>query len=99
VVSIVDLVGVPSFAHGYARRKTAEADRQSCVRHLVDDGALRERFGARPAERVDILVIDRAGGLRGHFAGERELEQALRLVDALNAPPSAVEARCEGGPE
>jgi hypothetical protein len=85
VVSVIDLVGVPTFAHGYARRKAAEADRDGRVRHLVDDGELRERFGARPAERVDILIIGRDGSLKGRYAGERELEAALRHVQTLRA--------------
>jgi hypothetical protein len=85
VVSVIDLVGVPAFAHSYARRKAAEADRAGRVRHLVDDGQLRDRFGARPAERVDILIIGRDGSLKGRYAGERELEAALRHVQTLRA--------------
>jgi hypothetical protein len=85
VVSVVDFVGIPGFVHGYARRKMAEADGRR-VQHLCDErGELGRRFGARPDKRVDILVIDRGGGLRGHFAGAPQLDQALRLIDELRS--------------
>jgi hypothetical protein len=81
VVSVVDFVGIPSIARGYARRKVAEADGR--IVHLCDEKSqLRAAFGARPDKQVDIFVIDREGGLRGHFVGA-QLNEALRLVDAV----------------
>jgi hypothetical protein len=81
VVSVVDFVGIPSIVRGYARRKVAEADGR--VLHLCDEKSqLRHAFGARPDKQVDIFVIDRDGGLRGHFVGA-QLNEALRLVDAV----------------
>jgi hypothetical protein len=84
VVSIVDFVGIPSIAHGYARRRVAEADGDGGrVIHLCDEKSqLRGAFGAHPDKRVDIFVIDREGGLRGHFVGA-QLSEAMRLVDAV----------------
>jgi hypothetical protein len=84
VVSVVDLMGIPGIFHGYARRKAAEHDQAGRVYHVVDEnGELRRAFAADPGKRVDILVIDRAGALRGRFTGQRELDGALRLVDEL----------------
>jgi hypothetical protein len=83
VVSVVDFQGIPSFVRGYARRKIAEADGR--VLHLCDEKSqLRQVFGARPDKQVDIFIIDREGGLRGHFNGA-QLGDALRLVDAVRS--------------
>jgi hypothetical protein len=85
VVSIVDFVGIPSFVHGYARRKVAEAD-DGRVQHLCDEhGVLRKRFGAHPKKYVDIFIVDRDGLLRGRFEGARQLDDALRLLDEVRA--------------
>ena len=85
VVSVVDFTGIPGFVHNYARRKVAEADGGK-VRLLCDeDGSWRQRFGAHPDKRVDIFVVDRDGGLRGHFQGAQQLESALRLLDEVRA--------------
>lgn len=83
VVNVVDFMGIPGLFRGYARRKTAEHDGANVI-HLVDEsGQLRRLFGADPGHRVDILVIDRMGQLRGRFAGQTQLEEAVRLVDQL----------------
>jgi hypothetical protein len=83
VVSIVDFVGIPGFVHGYARRKVAEAD-GARLQHLLDEhGDLGRRFGAHPDKHVDIFVIDRGGGMRGHFEGAGQLGEALQLIDEL----------------
>jgi hypothetical protein len=100
VVNVVDLMGVPSLFHGYARRKVAEHDRPGRILHLVDEhGQLRRVFGVEPAHRVDILIIDRQGVLRGRFAGQAELAQALRLLDSLDvaspAPSAAIDRAAE----
>lgn len=96
VVNVVDLVGVPSLFHGYARRKVAEHDRPGRILHLVDEhGRLRRAFGVEPAHRVDILIIDRHGALRGRFAGQAELAQALRLLDTLDPASAAIDRAAE----
>ena len=88
VVSVVDFMGIPGFVHGYARRKVAEADGR--VQHLCDErGALRRQFGAHPDKHVDIFIVDRQGGLRGHFEGQQQLESALRLLDEVRAAQAA----------
>jgi hypothetical protein len=82
VVSVVDFIGIPGFVHNYARRKMAEADGR--VQHLCDEhGDLRRRFGAHSDKHVDIFIVDRDGGLRGRFEGQRQLEAALRLIDEV----------------
>jgi hypothetical protein len=84
VVSVIDLVGIPGLFHGYARRKAAEHDRQGRIVNLVDEhGELKRMFQADPGSRVDILVVDRDGVLRGRFVGSAQLPDALRLVDEL----------------
>lgn len=84
IVTVIDFMGIPGFAHGYARRKMAEADGR--VQHLCDErGELRRRFSAHPDKHVDILIIDREGGLRGRFEGSRQLDEALHLLDEVRA--------------
>jgi hypothetical protein len=85
VVTIVDLVGVPRIAYGYVRRRVAAADQAGRIRHLVDDGQLRQRFQVQPERDVDILIVDRQGILRGRYSGEGQLEEALQLVDELKS--------------
>jgi hypothetical protein len=82
VVSVIDFVGIPGFASGYAKRKMAEADGR--VQHLCDErGTLRKQFGAHPDKHVDIFIVDRSGGLRGRFEGQQQLEAAMRLLDEV----------------
>lgn len=84
VVTVVDFIGIPHLFHGYARRKVLEGTQRSRIRFLVDEqGLWRSYFQARPDQRIDILVIDRAGRLRAHFVGEEQLGEALRLIDSL----------------
>ncbi len=84
VVSVVDFVGIPSFVHGYARRKVAEAD--GAVLHLCDEhGDWGRSVGAHPDQHVDIFIVDRDGALRGRFEGAHELGRALHLLDELRA--------------
>ena len=84
VISVVDFTGIPGFVHGYARRKVAEADGR--VQHLCDEaGAVGKRLGAHPAKHVDILIVDRDGGLRGRFEGQQQLGSALRLLDEVRS--------------
>jgi hypothetical protein len=92
VVSVVDFAGVPGFAHGYARRKIAEHDQAGRLLHLVDEqGNLKHAFQTDPEHRVDILIVDRDGSLRGRFRGENQVADALRLLDALRTPSAALD--------
>lgn len=86
VISVVDLMGIPSMFHGMARKRVLAGARGSPMLFLVDEeGTWRKYFGAQPDKRVDILVIDRAGHLRGHFIDQVQLGQAERLIGALRA--------------
>jgi hypothetical protein len=88
LVTVVDFVGIPRLFHGYARRKVIEGTRGSPVAFVVDDcGWWSAALRAAPAERVDILVLDRAGELRGHFVGAADLARARQLIHALSAEP------------
>ena len=84
VITAVDFMGIPGLFHGYARRKIREAQTRSPIRMLVDEhGQWRRFFGVAPDKRVDILVLDRAGVLRGRFAGPKEVHAALDLIRTL----------------
>ncbi len=90
IVSIVDFNGVPSLFKGYARRKIAEHDKSGILVHLVDEqGGLKRAFQTEPDKRVDILIIDRDGSLKGRFSGEKLLEDAIRLLDQLRGVSNA----------
>jgi hypothetical protein len=92
VVSVVDLVGVPSLFQGYAKRKIAEHDQEGRIRHLIDEqGRLRRAFQVQPDKRVDILIIDRQGALRGRYTGRQQLDEAFRLIDQLRGSQAWVE--------
>jgi hypothetical protein len=82
--TVVDFVGIPRLFHGYARRKVAESEARTPARLLVDDrGAWRSALGAVPDKRVDIIVLDAGGEVRGHFVGVHQVEEVRRLVRAL----------------
>lgn len=84
VITAVDFMGIPGLFHGYARRKIHEAQQRSPIRMLVDEhGQWRRFFGVAPDKRVDILVLDRTGMLRGRFAGPKEVHAALDLIRTL----------------
>jgi hypothetical protein len=44
----------------------------------------------QPDKRVDILVIDKDGSLRGHFSGSGQLEAAQQLIDQLRQSISSL---------
>ena len=89
VVSVVDFTGIPGFAHGYARRKVAQADGHGRVQHLCDEGGkLGPSVGAHPSKHVDIFIVDRDGGLRGRFEGQGQLGSALRTLDEVSSTAS-----------
>jgi len=91
VVSVVDFAGVPGFARDYARRKIAEHDQQGRILHLVDEqGGLKRAFQTDPERRVDIFVIDRDGSLKGRFTGEKQVPDALRLLDQLRTAAASL---------
>jgi hypothetical protein len=88
MVTVVDFIGIPRLFHGYARRKVVEGTQHTPVQFLVDDrGSWRAALGAAPDKRVDIIVLDRAGELRGHFVGVGEIEPARRLIRELTTTP------------
>jgi ceramide glucosyltransferase len=87
IVCIVDFGGIPSLFHGYARRKIAEAAAKSPIVFLVDERSrLRDPLAVHPDKRVDILVLDGDGQLRGHFEGASQLDAAMALLESLAKP-------------
>lgn len=86
VISVVDMIGIPGIFRGMAKRKVLAGSRGSVMRFLVDDhGTWRAYFGAQPDRQVDILVLDRAGVVRGHFVGPESLPQAQQLIRRLQS--------------
>jgi hypothetical protein len=84
MVTVVDFIGIPRLFHRYARRKVVEGTQHTPVQFLVDDrGCWRVALGAAPDKRVDIIVLDRDGELRGHFIGAGQIEPARQLIRAL----------------
>jgi cytochrome oxidase Cu insertion factor (SCO1/SenC/PrrC family) len=84
VISVIDFEGIPRMFHGYAKGKVAQSDRPGRLEHVVDENSeLRQKFDTDPRHRVDILVLDRNGTLRGHFIGKQGADDAVRLVDEL----------------
>ena len=97
IVCIIDFGGIPSLFHNYARHKVAEAAARSPIVFLVDEHSrLREPLHSHPERRVDILVLDGTGQLRGHFTGESQLSAATALLARL-ATPRLDSARADPG--
>lgn len=83
VVSVVDFEGIPSFAHDMARQRMAESDLPGKLLHVADEEKrLTRGFGVEPQDRVDILVVDADGALRGRFTGA-EVDDAVALMEEL----------------
>jgi hypothetical protein len=84
VVSVIDFENVPGIAKGMARKKVAENDRPGQVKLVVDpDGGLARSLNADPKSRVDILVIDKRGRVRGRYDGTRGLPDAEKKITQL----------------
>lgn len=89
VLSVIDLVGVPGIFQGMARKKVISGAQGSRLRFLVDNQEVwRHAFSVLPDKRVDILVLDRGGILRGHFVGLQQLGAAQRLIHMLRDAPA-----------
>jgi hypothetical protein len=84
VVSVVDFTDVPQIGWGSAKKQVARHDRPGRIQFLVDEtGQLKHAFRVDPRSRVDILVIDQQGILRGRYAGLRQLDDAVREIERL----------------
>lgn len=85
VISVIDFEGIPRLFHDYARRRVRESEQKGGgVKHLIDEqGKLKHLFDADPRRRIDILVLDREGNVRGHFIGAGQVDDAMRLMNDL----------------
>ena len=96
MVTVIDFIGIPkfSFIYNIARnrilKETTKANEElvkhnvSPVEYICDmNMVLRGPLQSDPRHRVDIIVIDRNGEVRGHFNGIREIDQAIKLIDNL----------------
>jgi hypothetical protein len=85
IVTVVDFIGIPRLFHEVARARVAAAAIDPAIEVVVDDsGSWRARLGAAPDKRVDIIVLDRSGELRGHFVGLAQVDDARRLIRDLS---------------
>jgi hypothetical protein len=83
VLSVVDMMDIPEVGRGTALKRIAESDRPG-LEHLVDDrGSLKRGFATDPAHKVDILVIDKKGDLRGRYNGLYEMDAAQKKIEEL----------------
>jgi hypothetical protein len=91
VVTVVDLQSVPSLFHGYARRRIADEENRGPIHHVVDEsGRLKQSFHVDPDKRVDILIIDKEGELRGRFSGSGQLDAAQQLIHQLRTSTASL---------
>lgn len=89
VVSVVDFEGIPRFGRKTARKRMVKNDQPGRLVHIADEKSqLRGPFEVDPQERVDILVIDRSGALRGRFSGG-QVDQAIALMERLKGTSRA----------
>lgn len=89
VVSVIDLADVPGIARGSAQKQVGAYDRATQINLLDNTGALAHDFHVAPMTRVDILIVDGNGALRGRYAGIGQLDQALQQIDLLKADQAA----------
>jgi hypothetical protein len=83
VLSVVDMMDIPDVGRGTALKRIAQSDRPG-LQHVVDDrGSLKRGFGTDPSHKVDILVIDKKGDLRGRYNGLYEIDAAEKKIDEL----------------
>ena len=96
MITVIDFIGIPrlGFIYNYARKRILKETTASNIKlkqkgtspisYICDmKETLRDQLKADPRHRVDIIVIDRTGEVRGHFNGIMEIEQALKLIDEL----------------
>lgn len=86
MLTVIDFIGIPRFGFIYniARKRISKETAGSQVEFICDTTEkIRDVLHADPRHRVDIIVLDRNGMIRGHFNGAQEIEQALKLIDEL----------------
>jgi len=81
--TVIDFIGIPHFLFNFARNRIAKKMRGSIEVICDTTGKLRKQLNAEPRNRVDVVILDRKGEIRGHFNGIREIEPAIKLVNEL----------------
>jgi len=80
--TIVDFAGIPHFLYNYARHRIIRKIRRSEV--ICDfDQRLSSQLNTDPRHRVDIIVLNKDGEIRGHFKGAVEINSVIKLIDEL----------------
>ena len=81
LVTVIDMRGIPGFAHGYAMKKIRSSQLPGHV-HIVDEkGQISRGFGVDPRHHVDTFVVGANGRLLGHYVGRQELSKATAQID------------------
>jgi hypothetical protein len=86
MITIIDFIGIPRFGliYDYARKRILKETAGSPVKYICDTTEkLRTQLSADPRHRVDIIVLDKTGEVRGHFAGSKDIDAAIKLIDEL----------------
>ncbi len=86
MITIIDFIGIPHWGiiYDYARKRILKETANSPVKYICDTtDRLRTALHADPKHRVDIIVLDKAGEIRGHFFGVKDVDNAIKLIDEL----------------
>lgn len=96
MMTVIDFIGIPRFGFIYdiARKRILKETSQSnaeLAKHGVSPieyicdmkETLRDKLNADPRHRVDVIVLDKTGQLRGHFDGGKDIDKAIKLIDEL----------------
>jgi hypothetical protein len=96
MMTVIDFIGIPhsGFVYNYARHRiineTSRVNNQlimqgaSPIEYICDvSETLRNTLNADPRHRVDIIILDKNGEVRGHFYGASGIADAIKLIEQL----------------
>jgi hypothetical protein len=96
MITVIDFMGIapPGILYNYAQKRILKEttatnnDLQkrgvAPIKYICDvKEVLRNKLGADPRHRVDIIILDKTGEVQGRFNGAREIEAAIKLIDQL----------------
>jgi len=98
MITVIDFINIPhsGFLYNFARnriiKETTIVNNDLTkrgvppIKYICDvQGVLRTKLGADPKHRVDIIVLDKNGEIRGRFNGAREIDATIKLIDQLTS--------------
>lgn len=96
MITVIDFIGIPRFGfiYDYARKRILKETTRSNnelkqhgiapIKYICDmKEMLRRPLNADPRHRVDIIILDKTGEIRGHFHGAQQIDAAIKLIDQL----------------